>query len=182
LVSRLNLGDHVWRFELVQNGQGDAAEHAHFLCTNCGEVSCLEGVEIRVSGVWDLSRIEAASQKCHKFLWRIKKRREGIRTPGPSFPGHGISSAAKVSCTTLKRCDETPFINGFFAPLDFSEFCQNRICQRSVKTGWASQPCAALLSKPPPIGPRYPVHWTQPPPSLSLLKLGPLAQFLGKTG
>ena len=49
LVSRLDLGDHVWRFELRQNGEGDAAEHAHFLCTNCGEVSCLDGVEIRVT-------------------------------------------------------------------------------------------------------------------------------------
>ncbi len=49
LVSRLDLGDHVWRFELRQNGEGDAAEHAHFLCTSCGEVSCLDGVEIRVT-------------------------------------------------------------------------------------------------------------------------------------
>jgi len=85
-VSRLNLGDHVWRFELVQNGQGDAAEHAHFLCTNCGEVSCLEGVEIRVSGVWDLSKVKAASQKRHKFLWQLKKRREGDSNPRSRFP------------------------------------------------------------------------------------------------
>jgi Fur family ferric uptake transcriptional regulator len=46
LVSRLDLGDHVWRFELREYGQGDAAEHPHFLCTKCGEVSCLNGVEI----------------------------------------------------------------------------------------------------------------------------------------
>jgi Fur family transcriptional regulator, ferric uptake regulator len=46
LVSRLDLGDHVWRFELRENGQGETAEHPHFLCTECGEVSCLNGVEI----------------------------------------------------------------------------------------------------------------------------------------
>lgn len=49
LVSRLDLGDHVWRFELRENGHGEAAEHPHFLCTECGEVSCLNGVEIKVT-------------------------------------------------------------------------------------------------------------------------------------
>jgi Fur family ferric uptake transcriptional regulator len=49
LLSRLDLGDHVWRFELRENGRGEAAEHPHFLCTECGEVSCLDGVEIRVT-------------------------------------------------------------------------------------------------------------------------------------
>ena len=49
LVSRLDLGDHIWRFELRKNGQGDLAEHAPFLCTECGQVSCLDGVEIRVT-------------------------------------------------------------------------------------------------------------------------------------
>jgi Fur family ferric uptake transcriptional regulator len=49
LVSRLDLGDHVWRFELRENGRGEAAEHPHFLCTECGEVSCLDGVEISVT-------------------------------------------------------------------------------------------------------------------------------------
>ncbi len=48
LVSRLDLGDHIWRFELRENGPGDASEHAHFLCTQCGSVSCLDGVEIKV--------------------------------------------------------------------------------------------------------------------------------------
>jgi Fur family ferric uptake transcriptional regulator len=48
LVSRLDLGDHVWRFELRTSEPGEAAEHPHFLCTECGQVSCLDGVEIRV--------------------------------------------------------------------------------------------------------------------------------------
>jgi Fur family ferric uptake transcriptional regulator len=51
LVSRLDLGDHVWRFELRKNGPDNQTEHAHFLCTECGEVSCLDGVEIQVTRV-----------------------------------------------------------------------------------------------------------------------------------
>jgi Fur family transcriptional regulator, ferric uptake regulator len=47
LVARLDLGDHVWRFELRRDDP-EAVEHPHFLCTECGEVSCLDGVEIRV--------------------------------------------------------------------------------------------------------------------------------------
>jgi Fur family transcriptional regulator, ferric uptake regulator len=49
LLSRLDLGDHIWRFELRENGPGQSAEHAHFLCTECGSVSCLDGIEINVS-------------------------------------------------------------------------------------------------------------------------------------
>lgn len=49
LVSRLELGDHLWRYELRKNDQDERAEHAHFLCTKCGEVSCLDGIKIRVT-------------------------------------------------------------------------------------------------------------------------------------
>jgi Fur family transcriptional regulator, ferric uptake regulator len=48
LVSRLDVGDHIWRFELRKSGQSNQTEHAHFLCTECGDVSCLDGVAIRV--------------------------------------------------------------------------------------------------------------------------------------
>jgi Fur family transcriptional regulator, ferric uptake regulator len=40
LVNRIDLGDHVWRFELRRGGD-DSAEHPHFVCVDCGEVSCL---------------------------------------------------------------------------------------------------------------------------------------------
>jgi Fur family transcriptional regulator, ferric uptake regulator len=48
LLSRVDLGDHIWRFEWRSNGQGDADEHPHFVCTQCGEVSCLVGVEVSI--------------------------------------------------------------------------------------------------------------------------------------
>lgn len=52
LLSRTDLGDHVWRFEL-KKGVGDVThteEHPHFVCVDCGTVSCLPGVSIRVEG------------------------------------------------------------------------------------------------------------------------------------
>jgi Fur family ferric uptake transcriptional regulator len=41
LVYRTELGDHVWRFEVLALGEADGQKHPHFLCTNCGGVSCL---------------------------------------------------------------------------------------------------------------------------------------------
>ena len=50
LLSRTDVGDHVWRFELRREGQrGHRSEHPHFMCTDCGEVSCLPGVNVRIS-------------------------------------------------------------------------------------------------------------------------------------
>lgn len=50
LLSRTDLGDHVWRFELRSPavGHGDAS-HPHFSCTDCGTVACLPGVSLRLS-------------------------------------------------------------------------------------------------------------------------------------
>jgi Fur family ferric uptake transcriptional regulator len=47
LVSRIELGDHMWRFELRRTGPGDS-EHPHFLCVDCGEVSCLPAVSVNI--------------------------------------------------------------------------------------------------------------------------------------
>jgi Fur family ferric uptake transcriptional regulator len=41
LATRTDLGDHVWRFELRREGASHGQQHPHFLCTNCGDVSCL---------------------------------------------------------------------------------------------------------------------------------------------
>lgn len=49
LLSRSELGDHVWRFELRRNASSHTGEHPHFLCVDCGEVSCLSDVDIRIS-------------------------------------------------------------------------------------------------------------------------------------
>jgi Fur family ferric uptake transcriptional regulator len=50
LLSRTDVGDHVWRFELKREGaRGHQNEHPHFMCTDCGEVSCLPDVNVRIS-------------------------------------------------------------------------------------------------------------------------------------
>jgi Fur family ferric uptake transcriptional regulator len=51
ILSRIEVGDHVWRFELRKRGSDGsaAADHPHFVCTECGSVSCLEGMEVTLS-------------------------------------------------------------------------------------------------------------------------------------
>lgn len=50
LVSRVELGDHVWRFEIRRHAHAGAKEdHPHFLCTTCGEVSCLDDVNVAIT-------------------------------------------------------------------------------------------------------------------------------------
>jgi Fur family ferric uptake transcriptional regulator len=51
LVSRVELGDHVWRFEIRRHAHSGAKgeDHPHFLCTTCGEVSCLDDVNVAIT-------------------------------------------------------------------------------------------------------------------------------------
>jgi len=51
LASRVELGDHMWRFEVRRpdhHGRA-AADHPHFVCTSCGEVSCLDDVNVAIT-------------------------------------------------------------------------------------------------------------------------------------
>ena len=45
LVARLDLGDHIWRFEMLAEGE----DHPHFMCLDCGKVSCLPDVKVRIT-------------------------------------------------------------------------------------------------------------------------------------
>lgn len=51
LVDRVELGDHVWRFEIrrPRDHGGHDRGHPHFLCTTCGEVSCLDDVRVAIT-------------------------------------------------------------------------------------------------------------------------------------
>ena len=46
LVVRTELGDHVWRFELVDRRHDEPGTHPHFVCVTCGRVTCLGGVKL----------------------------------------------------------------------------------------------------------------------------------------
>ncbi len=41
ILSRAELGDHMWRFEIRTAGHQQDAEHPHFVCVECGSVTCL---------------------------------------------------------------------------------------------------------------------------------------------
>lgn len=49
LVARAELGDHVWRFEIRREGHDHDAEHPHFVCIDCGEVTCLHDVNVAIT-------------------------------------------------------------------------------------------------------------------------------------
>jgi Fur family ferric uptake transcriptional regulator len=50
ILSRVELGDHVWRFELKRgHDHAHGEDHPHFLCTSCGEVSCLDDVNVAIT-------------------------------------------------------------------------------------------------------------------------------------
>jgi Fur family ferric uptake transcriptional regulator len=51
LISRTDLGDHVWRFYAADEPtrpESHYAQHPHFVCIECGGVQCLEAVEVSV--------------------------------------------------------------------------------------------------------------------------------------
>ena len=50
LASRIDLGDHAWRFELRRGkNDGHRADHPHFTRTSCGTLTCLPGRAVRVA-------------------------------------------------------------------------------------------------------------------------------------
>lgn len=45
LARRVDLGDHIWRFEATRPGH-TATAHPHFVCTSCGAVACVAGAQL----------------------------------------------------------------------------------------------------------------------------------------
>jgi Fur family ferric uptake transcriptional regulator len=48
LLARLDAGDHAWRFE-VRGEEHSRGDHPHFVCVDCGTVTCLPDVEVKIS-------------------------------------------------------------------------------------------------------------------------------------
>lgn len=48
LLSRLELGDHAWRFAFHTGAAHHAADHPHFVCVDCGKVECMPDVKVQV--------------------------------------------------------------------------------------------------------------------------------------
>ncbi|MFO0912296.1 MAG: transcriptional repressor [Pirellulales bacterium] len=52
LARRLELGDHVWRFEGVEAGSKPVAAdggHPHHLCVDCGQITCLTPKDVKLN-------------------------------------------------------------------------------------------------------------------------------------
>ncbi len=50
LLVRTQLGDGVWRYELPRGQAPTHGQHAHFVCTGCGEIVCLPEGAVSLSG------------------------------------------------------------------------------------------------------------------------------------
>lgn len=50
ILRRMDLGDRVWRYELVDACRPIDAAHTHFMCGECGDVSCLPPLELATRG------------------------------------------------------------------------------------------------------------------------------------
>jgi Fur family ferric uptake transcriptional regulator len=57
LATRTDLGDHLWRFELAGRNKHDEAAHPHFVCSECGDVSCLPEASVDVKAVRGAPRV-----------------------------------------------------------------------------------------------------------------------------
>ncbi|HEX4147903.1 MAG TPA: transcriptional repressor, partial [Pirellulales bacterium] len=49
LLSRMELGDHVWRYELRAPEDSSDRHHLHFVCVDCGRIKCLAGTTVEVA-------------------------------------------------------------------------------------------------------------------------------------
>lgn len=49
LLARTELGDHVWRFETQDPDRPAGEKHPHFVCVECGDVTCLGDMDFTSS-------------------------------------------------------------------------------------------------------------------------------------
>lgn len=48
VLNRTDVGDHVWRFELIDGDSESGDAHPHFVCNDCGIVECLPTSSVSV--------------------------------------------------------------------------------------------------------------------------------------
>lgn len=49
VVSRTELGDRMWRFELRDPSRAEIHPHPHFVCIDCGRITCLHELKLPAS-------------------------------------------------------------------------------------------------------------------------------------
>jgi Fur family ferric uptake transcriptional regulator len=51
ILSRIDAGDHSWRFEIRGKGSHSPGEHPHFVCDDCGRVECLTESDVSIANI-----------------------------------------------------------------------------------------------------------------------------------
>ena len=51
ILRRTELGDRVWRFEMFANQDGHDSAHPHFVCVDCGAVSCMDEIKLTAGSI-----------------------------------------------------------------------------------------------------------------------------------
>ncbi len=51
ILSRIDAGDHSWRFEIRGKGSHSPGDHPHFVCDDCGRVECLSTSDVSIANV-----------------------------------------------------------------------------------------------------------------------------------
>lgn len=49
ILSRIDAGDHSWRFEIRGKGSHSPGDHPHFVCDDCGRVECLSESDVSLA-------------------------------------------------------------------------------------------------------------------------------------
>lgn len=66
LLRKMELGDHVWRFETTQDKTEHASTpHPHLLCVDCGDVECLDDDQVQLQASQAVGPIEDVLLKGH---------------------------------------------------------------------------------------------------------------------
>ncbi|MEM9367680.1 MAG: transcriptional repressor [Planctomycetota bacterium] len=73
LLRRAELGDHVYRFEEIRPGEEGSRTHPHFVCSDCGAVSCLDSVKLTAGSLRESNQIGEVTEillrgTCHDCL------------------------------------------------------------------------------------------------------------------
>jgi Fur family ferric uptake transcriptional regulator len=65
-LTRFDVGDHTWRYELRRGDSSITGQHPHFLCTSCGSITCLPGVSL--TAVAEALQLLALDQTVEELL------------------------------------------------------------------------------------------------------------------
>lgn len=58
LLERCDMGDKVWRFGVVKKNVSEHSRHPHFVCNDCGAISCLGDLDVSTGSIPGVSKID----------------------------------------------------------------------------------------------------------------------------